>query len=476
MSTIQTDYLVVGAGASGMAFVDALLTHTDVRVVLVDRRHRAGGHWLDAYPFVRLHQPSANYGVASRQLGEDRIDTSGVNAGFYERATAHEICDYYGRVLDDWLAAGRVRFLPMSDYRGEDTGGHSVVSLLSGAETVVTARTFVDATYVESEIPSRHTPSYAVDDDVRLLPPNDLVRIAEAPTGYTVIGAGKTAMDTCGWLLDTGVGPDRITWVRPRDPWLFNRVGMQPLDLVGGYMQMQARWLEAAAEATGGADFARRLEAAGVLMRIDPTVDAEAFRGAIISEPEMASLRTIERVVRLGRVRSIGTSRITLDQGEVAVDRQQVVVDCTAPGARPATLRPIFEPGRITLQQVVMGILPWSTAAIGAVEAMRDDTEDKNRLCPPLAFSGQIADILSMAYTHMTGMGVRGAEPDLGRWIDRCRLNPTAAVKDHLGDPDVTEAFASIGASYGPALANLTALGAPTPTGRRPAQRVSARG
>src|SRR6476661_2971320 len=107
MQNIETDYLVIGAGASGMAFVDALIAESDAHVVLVDRRHRPGGHWLDAYPFVRLHQPSANYGVSSRPLGGDRIDDSGINAGFYERATAAEICDYYRRVMDDFVGTGR---------------------------------------------------------------------------------------------------------------------------------------------------------------------------------------------------------------------------------------------------------------------------------------------------------------------------------------------------------------------------------
>jgi cation diffusion facilitator CzcD-associated flavoprotein CzcO len=55
---LETDYLVVGAGAMGMAFVDSLVEHGDADVVMVDRRHRPGGHWLDAYPFVQLHQPS----------------------------------------------------------------------------------------------------------------------------------------------------------------------------------------------------------------------------------------------------------------------------------------------------------------------------------------------------------------------------------------------------------------------------------
>ena len=150
-------------------------------MVLVDRRHSAGGHWLDAYPFVRLHQPSACYGVSSRRLGEDRIDATGINAGFYERSTSAEICDYFSRVLEDFRASGRVEFLGMSDYRGSDSGGYQVRSLLTGAETTIRARKLVDATYLASEIPSRHTPPFTIDSDVRLLPPNDLVHLDEPP-------------------------------------------------------------------------------------------------------------------------------------------------------------------------------------------------------------------------------------------------------------------------------------------------------
>ena len=57
---IETDYLVVGAGATGMIFVDEMLTHSDARFVIVDRRFRPGGHWNDAYPFVRLHRIDEN--------------------------------------------------------------------------------------------------------------------------------------------------------------------------------------------------------------------------------------------------------------------------------------------------------------------------------------------------------------------------------------------------------------------------------
>lgn len=42
--TLNTDYLVVGAGAAGIAFTDALIDSADVTVTIIDRRHGAGGH------------------------------------------------------------------------------------------------------------------------------------------------------------------------------------------------------------------------------------------------------------------------------------------------------------------------------------------------------------------------------------------------------------------------------------------------
>src|ERR1043165_2632309 len=103
----------------GMAFTDALIENADVRVALIDRRHDVGGHWLGAYPFVRLHQASAFYGVASTLLGGGRIQPRGPEAGLHERATAAEICAYYGRVLSErMLASGKVEFFASCDYRG----------------------------------------------------------------------------------------------------------------------------------------------------------------------------------------------------------------------------------------------------------------------------------------------------------------------------------------------------------------------
>jgi cation diffusion facilitator CzcD-associated flavoprotein CzcO len=92
---LQADYVIVGAGAVGMAMADTLVAETSASVILADRRDRPGGHWNDAYPFVRLHSPSITYGVNSLPLGNGRIDEAGLNRGLHELAGGSEICAYF---------------------------------------------------------------------------------------------------------------------------------------------------------------------------------------------------------------------------------------------------------------------------------------------------------------------------------------------------------------------------------------------
>ena len=111
MNDLKVDYLVRGAGAAGMAFTDALVAGSNATVAIVDRNHRPGGHWNAAYPYVRLHQPSAFYGVNSRQLGSGAKDTTGLNAGFHELATGAEVVSYFDlHMRQSLLPTGRVVF------------------------------------------------------------------------------------------------------------------------------------------------------------------------------------------------------------------------------------------------------------------------------------------------------------------------------------------------------------------------------
>ena len=73
--TLTTDYLIIGAGTMGMCFLDELINNsTSLEAIIVDQRDKPGGHWNDAYSFVRLHSPAVTYGVNSRPLGSGGMD------------------------------------------------------------------------------------------------------------------------------------------------------------------------------------------------------------------------------------------------------------------------------------------------------------------------------------------------------------------------------------------------------------------
>src|SRR4051812_41129385 len=106
---LEADYLIIGAGAVGMAFADSLLSDSDATMVMVDRLDRPGGHWNHAYPFVRLQQPAAMYGVNSRPLGSGAFYESGLNAGLAELASGQEVLSHFDLVLQQrLLPSGRV--------------------------------------------------------------------------------------------------------------------------------------------------------------------------------------------------------------------------------------------------------------------------------------------------------------------------------------------------------------------------------
>ncbi len=239
---------------------------------------------------------------------------------------------------------------------------------------------------------------------------------------------------------------------------------MQPLDLVGAYMRLQACWVEAAAEVKDAGEFMHRLEGDEIFVRIDPAVEAQIFRGATISEAEIESLRRIERVVRGRRVLRVGTDRVVTDGGDIAAAPGRVYVDCTAQGVRPTIPRPIFDGDRMTLQYVTIGIVPWSAATVAVVEARDDSDAEKNRLCPTLTFTGLSADILRIAYAGMSGLIARSSDPNLNAWNEACRLNPAAGATQHFDDPRVAEAFVSVGTNFAPAMENLARLTGATPT------------
>jgi hypothetical protein len=455
----NTDYLVVGGGASGLAFVDALVAEADVEVTVVDRRGTAGGHWADAYPFVRLHTPSSYYGVNSLALGEDRVDRQGENAGFYERASGSDVSDYFAEVAQRLAASGRVKLLMRHEHLGSGSDGEQIRDLSTGdVDEIVVRRRVVDARYLESSIPATHVRPFDVAASARVVPINDLPAAAGSADAYAVLGSGKTATDACVWLLDEGVEPDRIRWIRPREAWFYDRRHFQPLEQVGALIEGIALDAEAGANATSIDDLFRRLECSGRLVRIDPSEQARMYRGTMLSARELDALRQIGDVVRLGQVRRIEADRILLQRGETETSRGVLHVDCTALGLSNAPATPIFGPARIVIQQVRHLSPCFNAALIAFVEAHRDHDDEKNELCPPNTYASSIDDWPRMMSRTWRTEGRWSTEPDVSTWVAGSRLNLLRALADHAAEPSVQTAVRRYLAHVGGATERLAQL------------------
>ena len=457
MRSSETDYLVVGAGAMGMAFTDALIDHADVHVTLVDRRHTASGHWQDAYPFVQLHQASVFYGVASTVLGGGAVQQSGPEAGLQERARQPEIQAYYDDILRRRLVgSGRVTFLGGCEYHA-DGHSHLVTSLVSGETVEIDVRRrVVDATYLAPTIPATTPPPFGVADDVRVVAINELARMAAAPSSYVIVGAGKTAIDGIVWLLANGVQPDRIVWVRPRDPWMLNRAVVQPDPAVA--LALAADTMAAATDAESLDDLFLRLEAADVMLRIDTDVTPTMAKTPTLGTWELDLLRTIDQVVRLGHIKHVTRREIVLDNGVVPLAPGSLVVHCAASGLRYPPLVPVWGPDRIRLQTIRAGFPCFCAALAGYVEATRDDDRERNRLCPPNTLPDSPANWARMQVRGTIAARTYGAEPDIAAWANGCALNPARIDPGHRDDPAVQAAAARLADDAEHGLARMAEL------------------
>ncbi len=441
--TIEADYLVVGAGAMGMAFVDTLVTETDATVVLVDRNDQPGGHWLSAYPFVRLHQPSAYYGVNSRRLGNDSIDASGWNEGFYELAGGSEVVAYYDTVMrQHLLPSGRVTYFPMSEYLGMVDGVGRIRTLGGEDYRVEVRRRTVDATYLSVIVPSMRPPLYDVADGVACIPPNGLPREAVRDQ-YVIVGVGKTAMDSCSWLMRHGIAPGRITWIKPRESWVLDRAVVQPghqfARRVLADFSAQSRAIK---QATSIDDLHMRLEKYGCLMRIDQAVEPTMYRCAILSRVELEKLRLITDVVRMGHVHSIEPGRVVLDGGTIETDPAALYVDCTGDGIGLREATPVFSPGAITLQSVRTCQPAFSAAVTARVEAMNADDDTKNDYCWPVEHPTNPLDWLTMTVAFNHNQLRWFDDPVLMAWLNRARLNAVSHMQS--GDDDAAAGAAVV--------------------------------
>ena len=456
----EVDYVIVGAGAVGMAMADTLTAETSATVVIVDRRARPGGHWNDAYPFVRLHGPSVTYGVNSLPLGSGQIDTAGLNAGLNELASGAEICAYYDLVMQEkLLASGRVTWLPLHDV---DEDGVAT-SLVNGQrQRLVARRRWVDATQADTQVPATHGPRFRVAEGATCLTPTELTQWDQPAAGHVIVGGGKTAMDTALWLLEQGVDPDAITWIRPREAWLLNRANVQPTaPFAHRTMEATVTELEIARDAASLPDLFARLEDAQLLQRIDPSVRPTMYRCAVVSQAELAHLRRIRNVVRLGHVKAIELDRIVLDRGEIVTSASHVHIHCSAGGLPRGPVQPVFQGDRIVPQYLRRCSPTFSAAFIAHLEATIDDDAMKNALTEPVLVPRVPLDWLRMHLQTARNQAAWAPHAELQQWLRRSRLEAYAGLFARLhqqADPAWEALQSRLKQARVPGLARLASL------------------
>lgn len=247
-----------------------------------------------------------------------------------------------------------------------------------------------------------------------------------------MVGAGKTGIDACLWLLESGTPPERITWIKPRDSWFQNRAKVQPgAEFFEASYGSFAQQMEILATSRAVPEVFERLEAGGHLIRIDKTVAPTMYHGAIISQSEIDGLLQIKNVVRMGRVLRIEPDRIVLAQGEIATDAQQLYVDCSASAVQfneHTDTTPVFDGKRITPQFVRTFQPTFSAALIAHIEATCTSEEEKATLCGVIPMPDKPIDWLRMHAANLRNQYRWSKDKGLRTWIAESRLDGFTAL------------------------------------------------
>jgi len=390
---LECDYLIVGAGAAPLAFVDTLLTELpDAKVIMIDKKGAPGGHWVDAYGYVRLHQPSIVYGIASRQLEGNwlKLMLTKFQLPWTHRASKTEILKYFGDYVADKVAAKQLDFYGNTVYDfekeiNEKEGIHYFSSVDgSTAYKVKVNSKLVDGTRGECIIPHENPLEIPVDKGVCVLTPNQLYdkyqvkdkRNAMLKDKYVVIGAGKTGADCVVYLQKVmKVDPANIAWIISQDVWMFN----------GGSSGTPYDWPRTLVECENdSAKAALALEKKGSFVRLDENYEPTVFRFPVIQPDELKLLRKVKTVIRRGRATAIRQnygSKVTVEFGNdhspweaFAPTESCVFLHAASPGPfnDKNTSEPMFKNSKkMTLDLLFPPPVSFSMSMVAKIESAR---------------------------------------------------------------------------------------------------------
>mmetsp|Transcript_9653 Transcript_9653/g.11137 ORF Transcript_9653/g.11137 Transcript_9653/m.11137 type:complete len:514 (+) Transcript_9653:24-1565(+) len=474
----ECDYLIIGGGATGMAFSDTLLTNskTPLKVIMVDHHNTPGGQWNDSYEFVQLHQPSSMYGVESKKL-ELSPD---------HRATRVEILQYYADVQEELETKYEFEFLGDTTIdlaqlieNGNDntntTNNYTIKKRTTGiSRTIHVRKRIVDARNLEPDLPVSTPPKFTFSDKISVAPVNDIVNISVDDKGnnklkqkhFVVVGGGKTGMDAISHLLTKkDVSLENLLWIVPNDAWITAREKIgNCIDLLYTCSKLQAsddKEGDNDSDKTKkeiGSEFLQRgfheWEKQGHIYRIDPSIVPTKFKDATLSLKELKTLQnTVPRKLFNGRVSEITDKGNMIFQDGSTIElpfpvEDTLFIHCSA-GAFHFTKGnksppPIFDNNTIVIQDVygTPGFC-FVGSMLGKLESMThlsDDERNAMTLTPkpspstsPLGPSG--GDVVTtIGRDHVFVQRARNLNkwlqyPALRKWMFQSRLF-------HLADSD----------------------------------------
>lgn len=200
----KADLCIVGAGLAGInaLFVASRYLTRDQRVILVDRRERVGGMWVDTYPYVRLHQPHPMFtaGNIKWTLGEPPAYL----------ASKPEVLSHFQHCLNEIEKRLHV----------DEFFGWTVESDIEKADGVQVTCRAADGSVLQIETTQLikaygfrvepNDPLPVSSSQVRSVSP-DTCDVHAAPMADSrdpvwIIGGGKTAMDTAHALITDSPG------------------------------------------------------------------------------------------------------------------------------------------------------------------------------------------------------------------------------------------------------------------------------
>lgn len=284
----RCDVCIVGAGIAGLnaLFVASRYLSRDQKVILIDRRPRVGGMWVDTYPYVRLHQPHPMFtaGNIKWTLGQPRSHL----------ASKGEVLDHFTHCLD--VVKQHVR---VDEYFGwelesdEEIGGRPRITCRSSDGRTL----FVDADRLIKAYGFSITPNDALEVSsgrVQSVSPDYCdVRtgdIAQSDDPVWIIGGGKTAMDTAHALITHCPGRE-VNLVAGRGTFFMNRDQM--------FATGARRWWSGTLGAELAGRMGRRFDGTNEVevhdwfrsaIGVHPTPDAVNFLGGVLSEAENATI------------------------------------------------------------------------------------------------------------------------------------------------------------------------------------------